>query len=100
MLMEEEDKKSADTLCNTITKLALTSKSCSWRRRTRSPQTLSATPSPSWPLPPNHAHGGGGQEVRRHSLQHHHQAGPYLQIMLMEEEDKKSADTLCNTITK
>merc|ERR1712128_110597 len=27
MLMEEEDKKSADTLCNTITKLALTSKS-------------------------------------------------------------------------
>merc|ERR1712168_268808 len=26
MLMEEEDKKSADTLCNTITKLALTSK--------------------------------------------------------------------------
>merc|ERR1719221_573846 len=25
--MEEEDKKSADTLCNTITKLALTSKS-------------------------------------------------------------------------
>merc|ERR1712013_233329 len=25
-LMEEEDKKSADTLCNTITKLALTSK--------------------------------------------------------------------------
>jgi len=27
MLMEEEDKKSADVLCNTITKLALTSKS-------------------------------------------------------------------------
>merc|ERR1712123_239284 len=27
MLVEEEDKKSADTLCNTITKLALTSKS-------------------------------------------------------------------------
>eukprot|EP00092_Neocalanus_flemingeri_P040398 GFUD01043997.1.p1 GENE.GFUD01043997.1~~GFUD01043997.1.p1 ORF type:complete len:286 (-),score=113.06 GFUD01043997.1:205-1062(-) len=27
MLMEEEDKKSADTLCNTITKLAVTSKS-------------------------------------------------------------------------
>merc|ERR1711936_68314 len=27
MLMEEEDKKSADTLCNTVTKLALTSKS-------------------------------------------------------------------------
>merc|ERR1711973_1061732 len=27
MLMEEEDKKSAETLCNTITKLALTSKS-------------------------------------------------------------------------
>merc|ERR1712013_613535 len=27
MLMEEEDEKSADTLCNTITKLALTSKS-------------------------------------------------------------------------
>merc|ERR1711892_54356 len=27
MLMEEEDKKSADTLCNTTTKLALTSKS-------------------------------------------------------------------------
>merc|ERR1712106_436062 len=27
MLMEEEDKKSADTLCTTITKLALTSKS-------------------------------------------------------------------------
>eukprot|EP00092_Neocalanus_flemingeri_P025805 GFUD01027971.1.p1 GENE.GFUD01027971.1~~GFUD01027971.1.p1 ORF type:complete len:286 (-),score=118.53 GFUD01027971.1:359-1216(-) len=27
MLMEEEDKKSADTLCNTITKLAITSKS-------------------------------------------------------------------------
>merc|ERR1719206_1286300 len=27
MLMEEEDKKSADTLCNTIPKLALTSKS-------------------------------------------------------------------------
>merc|ERR1719159_705303 len=27
VLMEEEDKKSADTLCNTITKLALTSKS-------------------------------------------------------------------------
>jgi len=27
MLMEEEDKKSADNLCNTITKLALTSKS-------------------------------------------------------------------------
>merc|ERR1712212_1325028 len=27
MLMEEEDKESADTLCNTITKLALTSKS-------------------------------------------------------------------------
>merc|ERR1739844_538634 len=27
MLMEEEDKKSADTLCNTITKLALASKS-------------------------------------------------------------------------
>merc|ERR1711970_1275479 len=26
MLMEEEDKKSADTLCNTITKLAITSK--------------------------------------------------------------------------
>merc|ERR1711970_1675343 len=26
MLMEEEDKKSADTLCNTVTKLALTSK--------------------------------------------------------------------------
>merc|ERR1712152_40852 len=26
MLMEEEDKKSADNLCNTITKLALTSK--------------------------------------------------------------------------
>merc|ERR1712034_188736 len=26
MLMEEEDKKSADTLCNTITKLAVTSK--------------------------------------------------------------------------
>merc|ERR1711970_582035 len=27
MLMEEEDKKSADTLCQTVTKLALTSKS-------------------------------------------------------------------------
>merc|ERR1712180_151437 len=27
MLMEEEDKKAADTLCNTVTKLALTSKS-------------------------------------------------------------------------
>merc|ERR1712243_269491 len=26
MLMEEEDKKSADTLCNTVTKLAITSK--------------------------------------------------------------------------
>ena len=26
MLMEEEDKKPLDTLCNTITKLALTSK--------------------------------------------------------------------------
>merc|ERR1711902_434839 len=26
MLMEEEDKKAADTLCNTVTKLAITSK--------------------------------------------------------------------------
>merc|ERR1712107_697860 len=52
MLMEEEDKKAADTLCNTVTKLAITprmlTRSSRLSRLLRTPASTMRSPLRSW----------------------------------------------------